>query len=60
MNSTNKDEYHFSKESEQVEDKLRSGAPDSANKQENIEEEQRLVIQDCQVTVWMISKAVGT
>ncbi|XP_045118427.1 protein GVQW3-like [Portunus trituberculatus] len=49
----------FSEGNEQVEDEPRSGAPKSARKEENIEEVQRLVMQDRRISVRMISEAVG-
>ena len=49
----------FSEGNEQVEDEPRSGALNSARKEENIEEVRRLVMQDRQITVRMISEAVG-
>ncbi|XP_064111478.1 protein GVQW3-like [Macrobrachium nipponense] len=55
--------YHwfnrFSDGNEQVEDEPRSGAPKSARKGVNIEEVQRLVMQDCQISVRMLSEALG-
>ncbi|XP_076032955.1 protein GVQW3-like [Oratosquilla oratoria] len=48
----------FFKGNEQVEDKPSSGAPNSARKEESIEEVRRLVMQDRRITVKMISKAV--
>lgn len=49
----------FSIGNEQVEDELRSGEPNSAHKEESIEVVKRFVIQDCQITVRMISEVVG-
>ena len=49
----------FSETNEQIEDELRSGAPKSARKEENIQEVQRLVMQDRRMSVRMISEAVG-
>ena len=49
----------FSEGNEQVEDEIRSGAPKSKHKEENIGEVQRLVMQDCRISVRMISEAVG-
>ena len=49
----------FSEGNEQVEDEIRSGAPKTARTEENIEEVQRLVMQDRWISVEMISKAVG-
>lgn len=49
----------FSEGNEEVEDEPRSGAPKSARKEENIEEVQRLVMQDRRMSVRMISEAVG-
>lgn len=40
----------FSEGNEQVEDESRSGTPNSARKEENIEEVQRLAMQDRRVT----------
>ena len=49
----------FSEKNKQVEDKPRSGAPQSARKEENIQEVQRLVMQDRRMSVRIISEAVG-
>ncbi|XP_068238535.1 protein GVQW3-like [Palaemon carinicauda] len=49
----------FSEGNEQVEGKPRSGAPNSARKEENINEVRRLVMQDRRITARMISEAVG-
>ncbi|XP_066963193.1 histone-lysine N-methyltransferase SETMAR-like [Macrobrachium rosenbergii] len=49
----------FSDGNEQVEDEPRSGAPKSACKEENIEEVQRLVMQDRRISVRMLSEAGG-
>ena len=43
----------FSDGNEQVEDEPRSGAPNSARKEENIEEVRRLVMQNRRITVRM-------
>ena len=49
----------FSETNEQVKHEPRSGAPKSASKEENIQEVQRLVMQDRRMSVRMISEAVG-
>ncbi|XP_068225648.1 protein GVQW3-like [Palaemon carinicauda] len=49
----------FFERSEQDEDKLRSGAPKSARKEENIEEVPRLVMQDHRISERMIFEAFG-
>ncbi|XP_068235595.1 protein GVQW3-like [Palaemon carinicauda] len=49
----------FSEGNEQVEDEPRSGAPNCARKEENINEVLRLVMQDRRITVRRISEAVG-
>ena len=49
----------FSETNEQVEDEPRSGASKSASKEENIQEVQKLVMQDRRMSVRMISEAVG-
>ena len=49
----------FSGTNEQVEDEPRSRTSKSARKEENIQEVQRLVMQDRRMSVRMISEAVG-
>ena len=49
----------FSETNRQVEDEPRSGAPKSASKKKNIQEVQRLVMEDRRMSVRMISEAVG-
>ena len=49
----------FSETNELVEDEPRSGAPKSTRKEDNIQEVQRLVMQDRRMSVRMISEAVG-
>ena len=42
-----------------MEDESRSGAPQSARKEKNIEKVQKLIMQDRQMSVRMLSEAVG-
>ena len=49
----------FSEGSEQLEDESRSGAPKSARKEKNIQKVQKLMMQDRQMSVSMLSEAVG-
>ena len=49
----------FSKGSEQLEDESRSGASKSARKEKNIQKVQKLMMQDRQMFVRLLSEAVG-
>ena len=48
----------FSKESKQLEDESRSGAPKSARKEKNIQKAQKLMMQDRQMSARMLSEVV--
>ena len=49
----------FSDGNEQVENERRSGAPQTARKKKNIQEVEKVVMQDCQLSVRMIFEIVN-